>query len=147
MDTLAAWARYMRVDGTGGDAQEHEVVALHYVEEGLMNVEVGREGGTFGDDIAMQMLATELGRALYVVQAHEGVLGEDGEEGALFFLGHEPIALGGAEQPGAGPGKPPLFLLMKGSDWCGAGADHFEPIFAERLEHAPAGKPFVDLDE
>ena len=52
------------------------------------------------------------------VQAHGGDSNAD-EDPALFFLPHRPIGQDG--KPGQ-PLFPPLFLLMKGSDWRGAGA-------------------------
>ncbi len=52
------------------------------------------------------------------VQAHGGDSSAD-EDPALFFLPHRPFGQDG--KPGQ-PLFPPLFLLMKGSDWRGAGA-------------------------
>ena len=70
------------------------------------------------------------------VQAH----GEDAGSGAgceLFFLPHRP--LGGAAALGT-----PLFLLMKGCGWTGAGADHFEPLICSRCA-CPAREPYIVL--
>lgn len=68
------------------------------------------------------------------VQAH----GEDaGISAALFFLPHAPLG-------GAAATAPPLFLLMKGCGWTGAGADHFEPLIATRCGH-PSEPPYITL--
>ena len=71
------------------------------------------------------------------VQAH----GEDAGSGAgceLFFLPHRPLSAAGAA------GGPPLFLLMKGCGWTGAGADHFEPLICSCCP-CPAGEPYIVL--
>ncbi|GLJ55257.1 hypothetical protein SUGI_1185840 [Cryptomeria japonica] len=115
-----SWAKYMSVTGNADD--EYDIITLQYTQEGLMNVEENREGhaAAFGDDIAIESLATEFKREIFVVQAH----GSDamvGEENCLFFLPHSP------REEVFGP---PVFLLMKGTGWCGAGADHYEPLIA-----------------
>lgn len=71
------------------------------------------------------------------VQAH----GEDAGSGAgceLFFLPHRPLR--GANAAGI----PPLFLLMKGCGWSGAGADHFEPLICSRCL-CPAEEAYIVL--
>ena len=55
---------------------------------------------------------------LVQVQAHGGDSSAD-EDPALFFLPHRPF---GQDGKPAQPLFPPLFLLMKGSDWRGSGA-------------------------
>ena len=68
------------------------------------------------------------------VQAH----GEDaGTDAALFFLPHAPLG-------GTPATAPPLFLLMKGCGWTGAGADHFEPLIAARCS-VPVEPPYIIL--
>ena len=90
VDSAAAWARYMALGGGAGDAAR--VVALQYVEgEGpardpeacgacerparpagsaqLLSVDVaGASTGAFGDDLAIECLATAYGRDIYVVR-------------------------------------------------------------------------------
>ena len=54
------------------------------------------------------------------VQAH----GSDGmveEENCVFFLPHKPRSE---------VIESPVFLFMKGTGWCGGGADHYEPLIA-----------------
>ena len=96
VDSAAAWARYMALGGGGGDAAR--VVALQYVEgegpgrdpEGwgaceapagapgraqLLSVDVaGAHTGAFGDDLAIECLATAYGRDIYVVRCGQPVL-------------------------------------------------------------------------
>ena len=90
VDSAAAWARYMALRGGAGDGAR--VVALQYVEgegpprdpedwgacEGparpasraqLLSVDVaGASTGAFGDDLAIECLATAYGRDIYVVR-------------------------------------------------------------------------------
>ncbi|CAH2057377.1 unnamed protein product [Thlaspi arvense] len=58
----------MSICGSSND--EHDIITLHYTEEGLLTVGENRESpaATFGDDIAMKCLATEFQRAIYVVK-------------------------------------------------------------------------------
>ncbi|KAF2536850.1 hypothetical protein F2Q68_00022848 [Brassica cretica] len=93
-----------------------------YTEDGLLSVDENRQGhaAAFGDDIAIECLATEFKREIYVVQAH----GSDGmveEENCVFFLPHKPRSE---------VIESPVFLFMKGTGWCGGGADHYEPLIA-----------------
>ena len=62
------------------------------------------------------------------MQAH-GSDADSGADGALFFLPHRPRQRVGLKRK---PAHEPLFLLMKGSGWCGAGGDHYEPLVAQR---------------
>ncbi|KAG9455422.1 hypothetical protein H6P81_008326 [Aristolochia fimbriata] len=114
------WAKYMSVAGNPDD--EYDIVSLHYTEEGLLSVDENRNGkaAAFGDDIAIEALATEFQREIFVVQAHGSDASSD-EDGTLFFLPHRPRGQ---------ILEPPIFLLMRGTDWCGAGADHYEPLIA-----------------
>ena len=97
MDSAAAWARYMALGGGAGDAAR--VVALQYVEgegpsrypeglgacEGLirpaggarlLSVDVASAStGAFGDDLAIECLATAYGRDIYVVRRRRAPLG------------------------------------------------------------------------
>ncbi|KAF5449302.1 hypothetical protein F2P56_029765 [Juglans regia] len=114
------WAKYMSISGSSDD--EYDIVTLQYTEEGLLSIDENREGhaAAFGDDIAIECLATEFKREIYVVQAH----GSDAmveEENCVFFLPHRPRSQ---------ICEPPFFLFMKGTGWCGAGADHYEPLIA-----------------
>lgn len=115
-----SWAKYMSISGSPDD--EYDIITLQYTVEGLLTVDENREGraAAFGDDIAIECLATEFKREIYVVQAHGSDAMVD-EENCLFFLPHQPRS----EITG-----PPLFLLMKGTGWCGAGGDHYEPLIA-----------------
>lgn len=72
---------------------------------------------------------------MWQVQAHGGNF--DGTA-SLFFLPHEPL-----EQC---PEKlPPVFLLMKGSDWRGAGADHYDPLIAQKHVSVENSCPYITL--
>ncbi|OWM89790.1 uncharacterized protein LOC116199633 [Punica granatum] len=115
-----SWAKYMSISGSPDD--EHDIITLQYTEEGLLSVDENRAGhaAAFGDDIAIECLATEFKREIFVVQAHGSDAMVD-EENCLFFLPH---------RPRAEICEPPFFLFMKGTGWCGAGADHYEPLIA-----------------
>ncbi|OMO56263.1 Ovarian tumor, otubain [Corchorus capsularis] len=117
-----SWAKYMSVSGSPDD-DEYDIITLQYTEEGLLSVDESREGyhgAAFGDDIAIESLATEFKREIYVVQAHGSDAMVD-EDNCVFFLPH---------RPRSEICEPPLFLFMKGTGWCGAGADHYEPLIA-----------------
>lgn len=115
-----SWAKYMSISGSHDD--EYDIITLQYTEEGLLSVDENREGhaAAFGDDIAIECLATEFKREIYVVQAH-GADAMVEEENCVFFLPH---------RPRSEICEPPFFLFMKGTGWCGAGADHYEPLIA-----------------
>ncbi|KAF5746414.1 hypothetical protein HS088_TW06G00585 [Tripterygium wilfordii] len=115
-----SWAKYMLISGSLDD--EHDIISLQYTEDGLLSVDENREGhaAAFGDDIAIECLATEFKREIYVVQAHGSDAMVD-EENCVFFLPH---------RPRSEICEPPFFLFMKGTGWCGAGADHYEPLIA-----------------
>ncbi|KAK4785001.1 hypothetical protein SAY86_001690 [Trapa natans] len=114
------WAKYMSISGSADD--EHDIITLQYTEDGLLSVDENREGhaAAFGDDIAIECLANEFKREIFVVQAHGSDAVVD-EENCVFFLPHSPRAE---------ICDSPFFLLMKGTGWCGAGADHYEPLTA-----------------
>ncbi|KAK1365632.1 Gap junction beta-4 protein [Heracleum sosnowskyi] len=116
----SSWAKYMSISGSPDD--EYDIISLQYTEEGLLTVDENREGhaAAFGDDIAIECLATEFKREIYVVQAHGSDAMVD-EENCVFFLPHRPRS----EICG-----PPFFLFMKGTGWCAGGADHYEPVVA-----------------
>ncbi|MCO5567439.1 hypothetical protein L7F22_021130 [Adiantum nelumboides] len=121
IDSGTVWAKYMAIAGDAAD--EHDIVTLLYAQEGLISVEENREGraAAFGDDIAIECLASEYQREIFVVQAH-GVDAMVDEEHCVFFLSHRPR------------GEilhHPVFLFMKGTGWCGSGADHYEPLIAQ----------------
>ncbi|KAF8408445.1 hypothetical protein HHK36_007598 [Tetracentron sinense] len=61
------WAKYMSISGSPDD--EYDIITLQYTEEGLLTVDENREGhaAAFGDDIAIESLATEFEREIYVV--------------------------------------------------------------------------------
>ncbi|KAH9708100.1 hypothetical protein KPL70_012777 [Citrus sinensis] len=115
-----SWAKYMLISGSHDD--EYDIITLQYTEDGLLSVDENREGhaAAFGDDIAIECLATEFNREIYVVQAHGSDAMVD-EENCVFFLPH---------RPRSDICEPPIFLFMKGTGWCGAGADHYEPLIA-----------------
>ncbi|KAL5827146.1 hypothetical protein ACOSQ4_018943 [Xanthoceras sorbifolium] len=115
-----SWAKYMLISGSPDD--EYDIITLQYTEDGLLSVDENREGhaAAFGDDIAIECLATEFKREIYVVQAHGSDAMVD-EENCVFFLPH---------RPRSEICEPPFFLFMKGTGWCGAGADHYEPLIA-----------------
>ncbi|KAL6186302.1 hypothetical protein ACLB2K_042423 [Fragaria x ananassa] len=118
-----SWAKYMLISGSPED--EYDIITLQYTEEGLLTMDENREGhaAAFGDDIAIECLATEFKREIYVVQAHGADAMVD-EENCVFFLPHRPRTR---------ICEPPFFLFMKGTGWCGAGADHYEPLIARPL--------------
>jgi len=62
-----SWAKYMLICGSPDD--EYDIITLQYTEEGLLSVDENREGraAAFGDDIAIECLATEFKREIYVV--------------------------------------------------------------------------------
>ncbi|KAF6161516.1 hypothetical protein GIB67_009395 [Kingdonia uniflora] len=129
-----SWAKYMAISGSPDD--EFDIITLQYTEEGLLSVDDNVEGhaAAFGDDIAIVCLATEFHREIFVVQAHGSDAMVD-EDNCVFFLPHRPRSQ---------IHEPPLFLFMKGTGnwkfttvflsillrtgWCGAGADHYEPL-------------------
>ncbi|KAF4362631.1 hypothetical protein CsatB_018406 [Cannabis sativa] len=115
-----SWAKYMSISGCSDD--EYDIINLQYTEEGLLSVDENRQGhaAAFGDDIAIECLATEFQREIYVVQAHGSDAMVD-EENCVFFLPHRPRSR---------ICELPFFLFMKGTGWCGAGADHYEPLIA-----------------
>lgn len=116
-----AWGKYMSVAGDTND--EHDIITLLYTQEGLISVEENREGraAAFGDDIAIESLASEYQREIFVVQAH-GIDAMVDEEHCVFFLSH---------RPRGEVLHHPVFLFMKGTGWCGSGADHYEPLIAQ----------------
>ncbi|KAI4385318.1 hypothetical protein MLD38_003359 [Melastoma candidum] len=121
VNDVSGWAKYMSISGSPSD--EYDIITLQYTEEGLLSIDENRDGhaAAFGDDIAIECLATEFKREIFVVQAHGADAMVD-DENCLFFLPHPPRS----EICG-----PPLFLFMKGTGWCGAGADHYEPLIAQ----------------
>ncbi|KAL9246591.1 hypothetical protein vseg_020108 [Gypsophila vaccaria] len=130
VDDGPSWAKYMSISGSPDD--EYDIITLQYTEEGLLSVDENREGraAAFGDDIAIECLATEFQREIYVVQAHGSDAMVD-EDDCVFFLPHRPR--------GQITG-PPVFLFMKGTGWCGAGGDHYEPLIAHPSPLIPQEK-------
>ncbi|XP_062191010.1 uncharacterized protein LOC133894846 [Phragmites australis] len=130
-----SWAKYMSISGSAED--EHDIITLQYTEEGLLTIDENRDGraAAFGDDIAIECLATEFKREVYVVQAHGADAMVD-EDNCVFFLPH---------RPRGEICEPPIFLFMKGTAWCGAGADHYEPLVATVLQHVTPDKAAVVL--
>ncbi|KAG9139591.1 hypothetical protein Leryth_016357 [Lithospermum erythrorhizon] len=120
VDDGPSWAKYMSISGSPDD--EYDIISLQYTEEGLLTVDENRDGraAAFGDDIAIECLATEFKREIFVVQAHGSDAMVD-EDNCVFFLPH---------RPRSEICEPPFFLFMKGTGWCGAGADHYEPLVA-----------------
>ncbi|CAN6471853.1 unnamed protein product [Victoria cruziana] len=104
VDDGPSWVKYMSISGSADD--EYDIITFQYTEDGLLAVDENIEGhaAAFGDDIAVESLATEFGREIFVVQAH----GSDAmieEDSCLFFLPHRPRGQ---------ISEPPAFLLMKG---------------------------------
>ncbi|CAL5191405.1 unnamed protein product [Lathyrus oleraceus] len=129
------WAKYMLISGSPDD--DYDIITLQYTEEGLLSVDENREGraAAFGDDIAIECLATEFKREIYVVQAHGSDAMVD-EENCVFFLPH---------RPRSEIAELPFFLFMKGTGWCGAGADHYEPLIAHPSAYVSQEKVAVVL--
>ncbi|KAL3818712.1 hypothetical protein ACJIZ3_004617 [Penstemon smallii] len=121
VDDGPSWSKYMSISGSPDD--EYDIINLQYTEEGLLTVDENRDGhaAAFGDDIAIECLATEFKREIFVVQAHGSDAMVD-EDNCVFFLPH---------RPRCDICEPPIFLFMKGTGWCGAGADHYEPLIAQ----------------
>ena len=71
------------------------------------------------------------------VQAHGA---ESCFEQVLFFLPHCPLTEAARQRAGD-----PLFLLMKGRDWCSAGGDHYEPLLAQKRMQADGPSPYIVL--
>lgn len=71
MNDGPSWAKYMSISGSPDD--EYDIITLQYTEEGLLSVEENRQGhaAAFGDDIAIECLATEFKREIYVVRTKE----------------------------------------------------------------------------
>ncbi|KAL6983945.1 hypothetical protein U1Q18_017317 [Sarracenia purpurea var. burkii] len=67
VDDGPSWVKYMSISGSPDD--EYDIITLQYTEEGLLTVDENREGhaAAFGDDIAIECLATEFKREIYVV--------------------------------------------------------------------------------
>ncbi|KAJ8569601.1 hypothetical protein K7X08_006178 [Anisodus acutangulus] len=120
VDDGPSWAKYMSISGSPDD--EYDIITLQYTEDGLLTVDENSDGhaAAFGDDIAIECLATEFKREIFVVQAHGSDAMVD-EENCVFFLPH---------RPRCEICEPPFFIFMKGTGWCGAGADHYEPLIA-----------------
>lgn len=120
VDNGSSWAKYMSISGSPDD--DYEIITLQYTDEGLLTVDENRDGhaAAFGDDIAIECLATEFKREIFVVQAHGSDAMVD-EDNCVFFLPH---------RPRSEICEPPFFLFMKGTGWCGAGGDHYEPLIA-----------------
>lgn len=70
MEDGSSWAKYMSISGSPDD--EYDIISLQYTEEGLLTVDENREGhaAAFGDDIAIECLATEFKREIYVVRRY-----------------------------------------------------------------------------
>jgi hypothetical protein len=64
-----SWAKYMSISGSAED--EHDIITLQYTEEGLLTIDENRDGraAAFGDDIAIECLATEFKREVFVVNS------------------------------------------------------------------------------
>lgn len=70
MNDGLSWAKYMSISGSAED--EYDIITLQYTEDGLLSVDENREGhaAAFGDDIAIECLATEFKREIYVVSCN-----------------------------------------------------------------------------
>lgn len=67
VNDLDSWTDYQAIEGSMDD--EHVVVSLQYVEEGLLTVDLIEGQGAFGDDLAIEILATDYQREIFVVSA------------------------------------------------------------------------------
>ena len=67
VNDLDSWTDYQAIEGSMDD--EHVVVSLQYVEEGLLTVDLVEGQGAFGDDLAIEILATDYQREIFVVSA------------------------------------------------------------------------------
>ncbi|CAA6664037.1 unnamed protein product [Spirodela intermedia] len=67
---------------------------------------------------------------LLTVQAH-GLDAMVDEDNCIFFLPHHPRGQ---------MNEAPFFLFMKGTGWCGAGADHYEPLISHPAPLVPQEK-------
>lgn len=69
VDDGDSWAKYMSISGSAED--EHDIITLQYTEEGLLTIDENRDGraAAFGDDIAIECLATEFKREVFVVNS------------------------------------------------------------------------------
>ncbi len=65
VNDLDSWTDYQAIEGSMDD--EHVAVSLQYVEEGLLTVDLVEGQGAFGDDLAIEILATEYQREIFVV--------------------------------------------------------------------------------
>lgn len=68
VDSGSSWAKYMSISGSPDD--EYDIITLQYTEEGLLTIDENRDGraAAFGDDIAIECLATEFKREIFVVR-------------------------------------------------------------------------------
>ncbi|KAG0480675.1 hypothetical protein HPP92_011533 [Vanilla planifolia] len=100
-----SWAKYMSISGSPEDI--YDIITLQYTEGGLLNIDENRDGraAAFGDDIAIESLATEFKREIYVVQSHGSDAMVD-DDNSVFFLPH---------RPWGEICELPLFLFMKGT--------------------------------
>ena len=67
VNDLDSWADYQALEGSTDD--EHAIISLQFVEEGLLSVDVAEYQGAFGDDLAIEVLATEYQREIFVVRS------------------------------------------------------------------------------
>lgn len=70
VDDGPSWAKYMLISGSPDD--EYNIINLQYTEDGLLTIDENRDGraAAFGDDIAIECLATEFKREIFVVRNH-----------------------------------------------------------------------------
>ncbi|TMW67111.1 hypothetical protein Poli38472_012227 [Pythium oligandrum] len=119
-----AYCDYMSV---GNGENTHFLIALNYSRSGLVSIDADPENCrvAWGDDLALEALATAYQRDIFVVLVGCG---------KMFFLPHRPRSVPGLEDLGhtRSKGNAPWFLLMRltGSD---RGGDHYEPMLCERL--------------
>ncbi|KAJ0399223.1 hypothetical protein P43SY_001889 [Pythium insidiosum] len=119
-----AYCDYMAI---GFGENEHDMIALHYSRSGLVSVDCdpNQTKVAWGDDFALEALATAYQRDIFVVLVGCG---------KMFFLPHRPQSVPDLDETtvSRSKGNAPWFLLMRltGSD---RGGDHYEPMFAERL--------------
>ena len=71
MDDGPSWAKYMSISGSP-DHDEYDIITLQYTKDGLLTINENRDGraAAFGDDIAIECLANEFKREIYVVRSY-----------------------------------------------------------------------------
>lgn len=121
---VESYCDYMSV---GNEGNTHFIIAISYSQSGLVSVDSDPDHSrvAWGDDFALEALATAYQRDIFVVLVGCG---------QMFFLPHRPRNVTGLDDSECmrSKGNAPWYLLMRltGSD---RGGDHYEPMLGERL--------------